>query len=63
MVSFKKGCIGVPVVAQWKRIAPVSMRMWVQSLALLSALGIWRCHELWCRLQMPLRSQVAVAVV
>ena len=35
----------------------------VRSLALLSGLGIGLCHELWCRLQMQLRSSVAVAVV
>ena len=35
----------------------------VQSLALLSGLGIWRYRELWCRSQMHLRSGVAVAVV
>ena len=39
------------------------MRMWVQSLALLSGLRIWYCQELWCRSQMWLRSHVAVAVV
>ena len=36
------------------------MRMQVQSLALLSGLRIWHCHELWCRSQMQLRSHVAV---
>ena len=55
--------MGVPVVAQHKRIQLVSMRMWIQSLASLSGSGIWHCHELWCRLQMRLRSFVAVAVV
>ena len=40
----------------------VSMRMGVQSLASHSGLRIWRCRELWCRLQTQLRSQVAVAV-
>ena len=30
------GGVGVPVVAQWKQIRLVSMRIWVQSLALLS---------------------------
>ena len=40
---------GVPAVAQWKGIWLVSMRMWVQLLALLSGSGIWRCCELWCR--------------
>ena len=47
---------------QWKHIQLVSMRMWVQSLALLSGLRIWGCCELWCRLQMRLGSHVAVAV-
>ena len=34
----------------------------VPSLASLSGLRIRRCHELWCSLQMRLRSHVAVAV-
>ena len=38
------------------------MRLRVRPLALLSGLRIRRCHELWCRLQMRLRSGVAVAV-
>ena len=38
----------------------VSMRFGVQSLALLSGLKIWRCHELWCRSQTWLGSGVAV---
>ena len=54
---------GLPVVAQWKWIWLVSMRMQVQSLASLSGLRIWCCCELWCRSQMWLRSGVAVAVV
>ena len=53
---------GVPVVAQQKRIQLVSMRMLVQSLALLSGLGICRCHELWCKLQIGFRSLIAVAM-
>ena len=32
------------------------------ALALLSGLRIQRCPELWCKLQTPLRSHVAVAV-
>ena len=57
-------CIGVPVVAQLKRIWLASMRSQVQSLAVLSGgLRIWRCRELWCSLQMWLGSCVAVAVV
>ena len=39
------------------------MRLWVQSLALLSVLRIQCCCELWCRLQTRLGSCVAVAVV
>ena len=38
------------------------MRMHVQSLALLSGLKIQRFCELWYRLQMQLRSHVAVVV-
>ena len=30
---------------QWKQIQPRTMRVWVRSLATLSGLGIWRCHE------------------
>ena len=40
----------------------VSVRMWVQGLALLSGLRIQRCHKLQCRSQMWLGSSVAVAV-
>ena len=32
---------GIPIVAKWKRIWLVSMRMWVRSLASLSGLKIW----------------------
>ena len=39
------------------------MRMQVPALALLSGSGIWRCGELWCRLQIRLRSGVVVAGV
>ena len=38
------------------------MRIRVWFLALLSGLGIWHHCELWCRLQMRLRSRIAVAV-
>ena len=55
--------MGVPIVAQWKQIQLVSMRMQVQSLASLSRLRIWRCLELQCRSQMWLGSSVAVAMV
>ena len=53
----------VPVPAQQKRIWLGTMRLWVQSLALLSGLRIGRCHELWCRLQTRLGSGIAVALV
>ena len=46
---------GVLLVVQWKQIQPVSMRMWVQFLALLSRLGIWHCLELWYRLKTQTR--------
>ena len=40
------------------------MRMLVQSLASLSGLRIWHCHELWCRLQMQLGScTAAIALI
>ena len=34
-------------MAQRKQIQLETMRLWVQSLALLSRLRIWHCHELW----------------
>ena len=54
---------GVPIVAQQKQIQLVFMRIWVQSLALVSGVGIQHCSELWYRSQKWLRSHVAVAVV
>ena len=38
------------------------MRMRVRSLALLSGLRIWCCHELWFRSQRRFGSRVAMAV-
>ena len=35
-------------MAQQKRIRLGTMRLWVQSLASLSGLGIQCCSELWC---------------
>ena len=58
----KKLTQGIPIVAQQKRIRLVSLRMWVRSLTSLSGLSIQHCHELWCRWQTLLRSQVAVVV-
>ena len=54
--------LGVPTVAKGKQIGLVSMRMRVWSLAFLSGSGIWRCLGLWCRLQMWLRSCIAVTM-
>ena len=50
-------------MVQQKQIQLVSMRMRVQSLALLSGLRIRHCHELWCRSQIPLGSRIAVTAV
>ena len=54
--------VRVPIMAQWKWISLVTMRTQVPSLSSLSGLRIWHCHELWCRLQMWLGSDIAVAV-
>ena len=56
---------GVPIVAQGKRIRLVSMRMRVQSLGLAQARGWGPGVAVSCsvKLQMWLRSCVAVAVV
>ena len=40
-----------------------TMRLRVRTLASFSGLRIHHCRELWCRLQMQLESDVAVAVV
>ena len=50
-------------MAQWKGTQLVPMRMLIESLASLSGLRMWRCHELWCSSQTQLGSGVAVAVV
>ena len=50
------------IVVQWKRIWLISIRMQVRSLATFSGSGIWRCHELWCRSKMWLRSCMAMAM-
>ena len=41
--------VRLPVMAQQKQIWLASMRTKVGSLALLSGLRIWHCHEMWCR--------------
>ena len=49
-------------MVQWKQIQLVSMKMQVQSLALLGGSGIWPCHELWCSSQMWLVQLVSCIV-
>ena len=56
-------CFAVPIMAQQKWIQLVSVRIRVWSLASLSGLRVWCCHELWYRSQMGLISGIAVAVV
>ena len=58
----KKKNSGVPIMAQQKLIRLGTMRLPGGSLSLLSGLRIWRCHELWYRLQMRLVSGVAMAL-
>ena len=50
-------------MAQWKQIWLGTMRLRGWSLASLGGLRIQCCPELWYRLQMQLRSGIAVAVV
>ena len=50
-------------MAQQKQIQLEATRLQVQSLASLSGLRIWCCYDLWCRLQMWLRTGATVAVV
>ena len=49
-------------MAQRKQIQLGTMRLQIQSLALLRGLRIWHCRELWYGSQMQLGSRVAVAV-
>ena len=56
----KNSSWGVPIVVQQKRIRLGNIRLWVRSLASLSGLRIWCCHELWCRSQMRLGSCIAI---
>ena len=61
-MSIQNFCIGVPIVVQWKQTQLGTMRLPVQSLALLGGLRMQHCCELWCRSQTQLGSSVAVAV-
>ena len=62
ILSLKKNQ-GVPLGAQWLPTQILPMSLWVWSLAPLSWLRIYCCHELFCRWQMLLGSHVVVAVV
>ena len=53
---------GAPMVVQRKQIQLVSVRKQVRSLASFSGLRMQHCRELWCRLQMRLRSGIAAAL-
>ena len=63
LIDFITEGLGVPVVAQQKRIRLGTMRFRVRPLASLHGLRIWCCCDLWCRSQMQLGSGVAVALV
>ena len=54
LILKKEHISGVSIVVQWKQIQLGTVRLWVQALALLSGLRIWRCCELWSTLQMRL---------
>ena len=62
LLFHKNNQLGVSVMAQWKQIRLGTMRLQVQSLALLNRLMIQLCHELWYKSQMWLGSDVAVAL-
>ena len=59
--SIKKKKMELPLWLSGLRTQLVSLRMQVQSLALISWLGIHCCHELWCSSQIQLRSDLVVA--
>ena len=50
-------------MAQQKQILLGNLSLWVQSLASLSGLRAWHCHELWCGSQTWLGSGIAMALV
>ena len=56
---------GIPIMAKGKQIWLITMRMQVQSLASLSGLRIWGCHELGvgCRCSLDLVRPVATASI
>ena len=59
-IRTKSQTLGLPVVVQRKQTRLVSLRTWVQSLALLSGLRIRCCCELCYRSQVRLRSGAAL---
>jgi len=61
-ITVKNGVVGVPVVAQWLTNPTRNHEVAGSIPALLRGLRIWCCRELWCWLQMQLRSGVAVAL-
>ena len=60
--TIKKNFFRVSFVDQWVTNLTISMRILVWSLTLLSGLRIQHCHELWCRSQTQIRSDIAMAV-
>ena len=62
MPFLKISDLGFRSMARWVMDLTTSMGIWVQSLTPLSGLGIWHCHELWCRSEARLRSGIAVSV-
>ena len=52
----------VPIVAQWVKDLIFSVRLQVQPLSWFGGLQVWCYYKLPCRLQMLLRSGIAVAV-
>ena len=60
--GIKTASSGVPLEAPQRQVQLGTMRLRIQSLASLSGLRIWHCCGLLCRLQMRLRSGIAVVV-
>ena len=55
--------IGVPIVVQWLTNPTRNHEVAGSVPGLAQWVKIWRCHELWCRLQTWLGFGIAVAVV
>ena len=63
MSIFQNVFMGVSVMAQWLMNTTRNHEILGLVPGLLSGLRIWHCCELWYRLQMQLRPNIAVAVV